>query len=124
MRALKTIGMQANPTQEKMENLNAVWNTYYIYGITVQKVSEKHPNKISKRIIIMSAMLTQERFRHAEHLLAYVSSDILLLLSVWLKPQVLWYMTNQIPFFCVPISAFSGTYHPQRVPDLAISGTH
>ena len=49
----------------------------------VRKVSEKHPNKISKRIIIMSAMLTQERFRHAEHLLAYVSSDILLLLSVW-----------------------------------------
>ena len=50
----------------------------------VRKVSEEHPNEISKSIIIMSAMLAQERFRHAEHLLAYISSDILLLLSVWL----------------------------------------
>lgn len=32
----------------------------------------------------MSAMLTKERLRNAEHLLAYISSDILLLLSVWL----------------------------------------
>ena len=54
----------------------------YIYGITVRKVSEKHPNEISQRIIIMSAMLAQERFRHTEHLLAYISSDILLLFSV------------------------------------------
>ena len=48
----------------------------------VRKVSEEHPNEISQRIIIMSAMLAQERFRNAEHLLAYISSDILLLLSV------------------------------------------
>ena len=58
--------------------------THIIYSITVRKVSEKHPNEISKSIIIFSAMLAQERFRHAEHLLAYISSDILLLLSVWL----------------------------------------
>ena len=58
--------------------------THIIYSITVRKVSEKHPNEISESIIIMSAMLAQERFRHAEHLLAYISSDILLLLSVWL----------------------------------------
>ena len=50
----------------------------------VRKVSEEHPNEISKSIIIMSAMLAQERLRHAEHLLTYISSDILLLLSVWL----------------------------------------
>ena len=50
----------------------------------VRKVSEEHPNEISQRIIIMSAMLAQERLRHAEHLLTYISSDILLLLSVWL----------------------------------------
>lgn len=56
----------------------------HIYIITVREVSEKHPNEISKSIIIMSAMLTHERLRHAEHLLAYISSDILLLLSVWL----------------------------------------
>ena len=49
-----------------------------------RKVSEEHPNEISQRIIIMSAMLAQERLRHAEHLLTYISSDILLLLSVWL----------------------------------------
>ena len=55
----------------------------YIYSITVRKISKKHPNEISQHIIIMSAMLAQERLRHAEHLLAYVSSDILLLLSVW-----------------------------------------
>ena len=59
-------------------------HTLDIYGITVRKVSEKHPNEISQRIIIMSAMLAQERFRHAKHLLADISSDILLLLSVWL----------------------------------------
>lgn len=56
----------------------------YIYSITVRKVSEKHPNKISKSSVVFSAMLAQERFSHAEHLLAYISSDILLLLSVWL----------------------------------------
>ena len=59
-------------------------HTLDIYSITVQKVLEKHPNEISKSIIIMSAMLAQERLRHAEHLLTYISSDILLLLSVWL----------------------------------------
>ena len=56
----------------------------YIYRITVREVSEKHTNEISQRIIIMSAMLTEERFRNAEHLLTDISSDILLLLSVWL----------------------------------------
>ena len=50
----------------------------------VRKVSEERPNEISQRIIIMSAMLAQERLRRAEHLLTYISSDILLLLSVWL----------------------------------------
>ena len=63
--------------------------THIIYSITVRKVSEKHPNEISQRIIIMSAMLAQERFRNAEHLLTDIASDILLLLSVWLKPKVL-----------------------------------
>ena len=58
--------------------------THIIYSITVRKVSEKHPNEISQRIIVLPTMLAQERFRHAEHLLAYISSDILLLLSVWL----------------------------------------
>ena len=56
--------------------------THIIYSITVRKVSEEHTNEISKSIIIMSAMLAQERLRNAEHLLAYISSDILLLLSV------------------------------------------
>ena len=56
----------------------------YIYSITFRKVSEKHPNEISQSIIIFSAMIAQERFRHAEHLLAYISSDILLIFSVWL----------------------------------------
>lgn len=46
--------------------------------------SEKHPNEISQRIIILSAMLTEERLRHAEHLLAYITSDILLIFTVWL----------------------------------------
>ena len=59
-------------------------HTLDIYSITVQKVLEKHPNEISKSSVIFSAMLAQERFRHAEHLLADISSDILLLLSVWL----------------------------------------
>ena len=59
-------------------------HTLDIYSTTVREISEKHPNKISQRSIIFSAMLAQERFRHAEHLLAYISSDILLLLSVWL----------------------------------------
>ena len=81
-RALETSGTQDNQTQEKTDNLNAVWNTHYIYSITVLELSEKHPNEISQRII-MSAMLAQERFRHAEHLLAYISSDILLIFSVW-----------------------------------------
>ena len=62
-----------NKSNGKKRTLNAV-----------QKVSEEHPNEISKSIIIMSAMLAQERLRHAEHLLTYISSDILLLLSVWL----------------------------------------
>ena len=59
-------------------------HTLDIYSITVQKVSEEHPNEISKSGVIFSAMLAQERLRHAEHLLTYISSDILLLLSVWL----------------------------------------
>ena len=54
--------------------------THIIYSITVRKASEEHPNEISKSIIIMSAMLAQERLRRTEHLLAYISSDILLLL--------------------------------------------
>ena len=58
--------------------------THIIYSITVRKVSEKHPNEISQSIIILPTMFAQERFRHAEHLLAYIASDILLLLSVWL----------------------------------------
>ena len=84
MRALKTSGTQANPKQEKTVNLKEVSSTHYIYSITVRKVSEEHPNEISQRIIIMSAMLAQERLRRAEHLLADIASDILLLLSVWL----------------------------------------
>ena len=75
-------GTQANFTQEKNDNWKEVWNTHYIYSITVRKLLEKHTNEISQRIIIMSAMLAQERFRNAEHLLTYISSDILLLLSV------------------------------------------
>ena len=69
-------------TRKNGELKGSLKHTLDIYGITVRKVSEKHPNKISKSIIIMSAMLAQERFRHAEHLLAYISSDILLLLSL------------------------------------------
>lgn len=38
--------------------------THIIYSITVRKVSDKHPNEISQRIIIMSAMLAQERLCH------------------------------------------------------------
>ena len=71
-------------TRKNWELKCSLKHTLDIYSITVRKVSEKHPNEISQRIIIMSAMLAQERFRHAEHLLAYISSDILLLLSVWL----------------------------------------
>ena len=83
-RALKTSGTQANPTQEKNGELKgSLKHTLDIYSITVIKVSEKHPNEISQCSVIFSAMLAQERFRHAEHLLAYISSDILLLLSVW-----------------------------------------
>ena len=59
-------------------------HTLDIYSITVRKVLEKNPNEISESSVIFSAMLAKERFRHAEHLLAYISSDILLLLSVWL----------------------------------------
>ena len=58
--------------------------THIIYGITVRKVSEKHPNEISKSSVAFSAMLAQERFRHSEHLLADIASDILLIFSVWL----------------------------------------
>lgn len=47
-------------------------------------LSEEHPNEISKRIIVLPTMFAQERLRNAEHLLADISSDILLLLSVWL----------------------------------------
>ena len=61
-------------------------HTLDIYSITVQKVLEKHPNEISKSSVIFSAMLAQERFRHSEHLLTDIASDIMLLLSVWLKP--------------------------------------
>ena len=57
--------------------------THIIYSITVRKVSEKHPNEISKSGVIFSAMLAQERLRHSEHLLTYISSYILLFLSVW-----------------------------------------
>ena len=63
--------------------------------------SEKHPNEISQRIIVLPAMLTEERFSHAEHLLADISSDILLIFTVWLQPQVLRYMPHQMPFFVV-----------------------
>lgn len=71
-------------TRKKRELKCSLKHTLDIYSITVRKVSEKHPNEISQRSVIFSAMLAQERFRHAEHLLAYISSDILLLLSVWL----------------------------------------
>ena len=71
-------------TRKKGELKGSLKHKLDIYSITVRKVSEEHPNEISKSIIIMSAMLAQERFRNAEHLLAYISSDILLLLSVWL----------------------------------------
>ena len=71
-------------TRKKRELKCSLKHTLDIYSITVIKVSEKHPNEISQCSVIFSAMLTQERFRHAEHLLAYISSDILLLLSVWL----------------------------------------
>ena len=71
-------------TRKNVELKCSLEHTLDIYSITVRKVSEEHPNEISQRIIIMSAMLAQERFRNAEHLLAYISSDILLLLSVWL----------------------------------------
>ena len=59
-------------------------HTLDIYSITVRELSEKHPNKISKSSVVFSAMLAKERLRNAEHLLAYIPSDILLLLSVWL----------------------------------------
>ena len=58
--------------------------THIIYSITVRKVSEEHPNEISKSSVVFSAMLAQERFSHSEHLLTDIASDILLLLSVWL----------------------------------------
>lgn len=83
-RVLKTSGTQENLTQEKNGELKcSLKHTLDIYSNTVRKVLEKHPNKISQCIIILSAMLAQERLRNAEHLLAYVASDILLLLSVW-----------------------------------------
>ena len=71
-------------TRKNVELKGSLKHTLDIYRITVRKVSEKHPNEISKSVIIFSAMLAQERLRHAEHLLADISSDILLLLSVWL----------------------------------------
>ena len=67
-------------TRKNLELKGSLKHTLDIY----RKVSEKHQNEISKSVIIFSAMLAQERLRHAEHLLAYISSDILLLLSVWL----------------------------------------
>ena len=71
-------------TRKKRELKGGMKHTLDIYSITVRNVSEKHTNEISQRSVIFSAMLAQERFSHAEHLLAYISSDILLLLSVWL----------------------------------------
>lgn len=83
MQTNETSCMQSNFTQEKMRTeRQAETHIRYIYSITVRKVSEKHPNEISQRIIIFPAMLTQERFRHTEHLLTDISSDILLLLSL------------------------------------------
>ena len=70
--------------RKKRELKGSLKHTLDIYSITVRKVSEKHPNEISQRSVVFSAMFTQERLRHAEHLLADISSDILLLLSVWL----------------------------------------
>ena len=67
-------------TRKNWELKGSLKHTLDIY----RKVSEKHPNEISKSVIIFSAMFAQERLRNAEHLLAYISSDILLLLSVWL----------------------------------------
>ena len=85
MQTNETSCTQANFTQEKMRTeRKAETHIRYIYSITVRKVSEKHPNKIRKSSVIFSAMFAQERLRHTEHLLAYISSDILLLLSVWL----------------------------------------
>lgn len=83
-RALKRVVRKRTLHKKKRELKCSLKHTLDIYSITVRKVSEKHPNEISKRSVIFSAMLAQERFRHAEHLLAYISSDILLLLSVWL----------------------------------------
>ena len=69
-------------TRKKGELKWSLKYTLDIYSITVLEVSEKHPNEICKSSVIFSAMLAKERLRHAEHLLAYISSDILLLLSV------------------------------------------
>ena len=70
------------PRKKMRTERQAETHIRYIHIITVRELSEKHPNKISKSIIIMSAMLAQERFRHAEHLLAYISSDILLIFTI------------------------------------------
>lgn len=70
-------------TRKNGELKGSLKHTLYIWN-HCSKVSEKHPNEISQRSVIFSAMLAQERLRNAEHLLAYISSDILLLLSVWL----------------------------------------
>ena len=69
-------------TRKNGELKGSLKHTLDIYNITVRKALEEHPNEISQRIIIMSAMLAQERFHNAEHLLTYISSDILLLHSV------------------------------------------
>ena len=82
--SIKNEWYASEPYIKKRELKCSLKHTLDIYSITVRKVSEKHPNEISQCSVIFSAMLTQERFRHAEHLLAYISSDILLLLSVWL----------------------------------------
>ena len=71
-------------TRKNWELKGSLKHTLDIYGVTVRKILKKHPNEISKSSVIFSAMIAQERLRHAEHLLADISSDILLLLSVWL----------------------------------------
>ena len=43
-------------TRKKGELKGSLKHTLDIYSITVRKVSEEHPNEISQRIIIMSAM--------------------------------------------------------------------
>ena len=45
-------------TRKNGELKGSLKHTLDIYAITVRELSEKHPNEISQRIIIMSAMLT------------------------------------------------------------------